>query len=278
MFIKNPEIKLKGNKWENFIINYYIWIKIIYILWFQGFENSPEVVKQCVKSWKYYNPDWNIILLDNTNLSNYVRIDDYLYISGNQIEKCHLADIIRCILLNNYGGLWTDATTFCNKPLNDWLPHYITEGFFAFNKPTTIPDKILSNYFLYADKKNYIIEKWCFTTIDFHKTHELNYPYFIHHFLFEDLYNEDNDFNKIWDKVPKFPASGIGPHYLEEKGFFEKINEEIKKDIDDKITPLYKLTYKIDFPIYDENKNIYYVYSTIKWNEGVDMFGQHCDY
>jgi hypothetical protein len=28
--------------------------KIIYILWFQGFENSPEVVKQCVKSWKYF--------------------------------------------------------------------------------------------------------------------------------------------------------------------------------------------------------------------------------
>jgi len=240
-------------------------INTIYILWFQGFENAPDVVKKAVESWKYYNAtDWNIVLLDSNNLKNYINLDDYIDLTTKKIEKCKIANMIRCILLYEYGGVWADATTFCNKPLNDWLPYYITEGFFAFNKPTTKPDKILSNYFLYADKKNYIIEKWCFATIHFHKTHEMNYPYFIHHFIFKDLYDKDNVFKIMWNKVPKFAASGIGPHYLEEKGFFENTNEEIKKDIDDKITPLFKLTYKMDFPTYNEKKNVYYLYSTIK--------------
>ena len=53
-------------------------IKTIYILWFQGFDNAPEIVKKCVQSWKYYNPDWTIILLDNTNLNNYITLENYI--------------------------------------------------------------------------------------------------------------------------------------------------------------------------------------------------------
>ena len=49
-------------------------IKIIYLLWFQGFDNAPEIVNKCVYSWKYYNPDWNIILLDHKNLINYINL------------------------------------------------------------------------------------------------------------------------------------------------------------------------------------------------------------
>ena len=46
-------------------------IKTIWILWFQGFENAPQVVKTCLKSWKRYNSDWNIIELDENNLEKY---------------------------------------------------------------------------------------------------------------------------------------------------------------------------------------------------------------
>jgi len=35
-------------------------------------------------------------------------------------------------------------------------------------------------------------------------------------------------------------------------------------NIDNKITPLYKLTYKYNFPKYNENINLYFHYSTIK--------------
>ena len=204
--------------------------KTIYILWFQGFNNAPEVVKKCVNSWKYYNPDWKIVLLDDINLSSYVLLEKYIpNIGSKSIEKCHISDIIRVILLRTYGGLWVDATTFCNKPLNDWLPNYINEGFFAFDKPG--PDRMISNWFLYAEKNNYIIEKWCFSTIQYYTLNNKAHTYFIHHYLFGDLYTSDTIFKDIWNKVPKLSANGMGPHYLQENGLFKFITNKNKIDI-----------------------------------------------
>ena len=77
------------------------------------------------------------------------------------------------------------------------------------------------------------------------------------------MYNSDDQFREIWNKVPKLSANGYGPHYLQEKGLFNFLTCEIKKDIDCKITPFYKLTYKCRFQEYNETKNIYYLYSTI---------------
>ena len=68
----------------------------------------------------------------------------------------------------------------------------------------------------------------------------------------------------MWLRVPKLFANGIGPHYLQEHGMFNKITEKNKSDINNKITPLYKLTYKCKFLEYDETLNLYYLYSTIK--------------
>jgi hypothetical protein len=44
---------------------------------------------------------------------------------------------------------------------------------------------------------------------------------------------------------------------------FNKLSIQNKLDIDNKITPLYKLTYKCEFAEYDKNVNLYYLYSTI---------------
>jgi hypothetical protein len=236
-------------------------IKTIYILWFQGFDKAPEIVKKCVNSWKHYNHDWNIVLIDNNNLLNYIKIDNYITNYKN-INNIALSDIIRCILLKLYAGLWVDATTFCNKPLNNWLPNYINAGFFAFNKPG--PDRLLSSWFLYSDKNNYIIDKWYNKTIEYYKNHDTPHTYFWFHYLFGDLYSSDNIFKEIWDNVPKISANGTGPHYLQEKGMFNNLSTQNKLDIDNKITPLYKLTYKCEFSKYDKNKNLYYLYSTIK--------------
>lgn len=180
-------------------------------------------------------------------------------------------------MLNKYGGVWADATTFCNKPLDNWLPEYAKEGFFAFNKPSNdwlpdyindgkmelpLPERLVSNWFIYSEPNHYIINRWMVKTIEFHKSHETeDYSYFIHHFLFGELYYSDSDFKVMWDKVPKFDANGVGPHYLDEKGFFSELSDETKRDIDDRITPLYKLTHKVKFPEYDETLNLYYLYS-----------------
>jgi hypothetical protein len=237
-------------------------IQTIYILWIQGFDNAPLIVKECVKSWKYYNPDWNIILLDKTNLSTYINISEHIDLSGKDINNTTLSEIIRVILLKLYGGLWTDATTFCNRPLNEWLPNYIKDDFFAFEKPG--PDRLLSSWFLYSEPDTYIINNWYKQVLIYYTTNNKPHTYFWFHYLFGDLYNSDIKFRELWDKVIKLPANNYGPHYLQERGMFDIKTNEIKFDIDKKITPLYKLTYKCDFPPPDTSLNVYYLFSTLK--------------
>ena len=238
-------------------------IKEIFILWFQGFNNAPDIVKKCLKSWLYYNSDWNINIIDDSNLKNYIKLEEYIDVTNKQINKTALSDFIRCVLLKKYGGLWVDATTFCNKSLNDWLPNYINEGFFAFDKPA--PDRLISSWFLYSQENNYIINSWCKSVINYYKINNNPHNYFWFHYLFGDLYKSDSNFKQVWDRVPKLSANGLGPHYIYGKGgMFNNITYQVKKDIDDKITPLYKLTYKCEFLEYDETKNLYYLYSTVK--------------
>jgi hypothetical protein len=238
--------------------------KTIYILWFQGFNNAPDIVKKCVESWKYYNQDWNIILLDNTNLSNYIKIEDYIDMSNKKINFTALSDVVRLILLNTYGGLWVDSTTFCNKPLNEWLHTYTSKEFFAFDKPG--PDRLLSTWFIYSEKEHYLTKTWLELTVKYYKIYNEPHTYYWVHYLFSDLYNSDNIFKEVWDSVPKLSANNMGPHYLQNKGMFNKIKDEIKSNIDNKITPFYKLTYKCDFTLNDISLNLYYLYSTISQN------------
>jgi hypothetical protein len=235
--------------------------KTIFILWFQGFENAPEIVKMCILSWKYYNPDWNIILLDQKNLPNYITIKNFIDIDNKDINPIALSDVVRIILLNTHGGLWVDATTFCNKPLNEWLPNYANNGFFAFSKPSN--DKLISSWFIYSEKEHYISNAWLKSIVNYYTIHNFPDKYFWLHYLFNDLYDCNNTFKELWDNTHKLSANGSGPHYLQEKGLFNQLDDTVKIDINNKITPLYKLTYKCSFPQYNESLNIYYLYSTI---------------
>jgi len=251
-------------------------IKTIYILWLQGFKNAPEIVQSCVSSWIDKNPTWNVILLDESTVEKYIDISDI--VKFKMISKASMSDVIRISLLKKYGGLWVDATTYCTRPLDDWLVERITQGFFAFNfeKSSNIPpDRPISSWFLYAEKDNYIIDCWYEKTVDYCKNTEiignenpestkvkwlkgkLEEHYFWFHYLFENLYLSDNRFKNIWDTVPKL--SEKGPHYIQHSGMLSRITNNVKKHIDFKKTPLYKLTYRFEKEKYTADCSLHYL-------------------
>ena len=43
--------------------------------WNTGFNQAPQIVKLCLSSWKQYNKNWNIIELDDNNLSNWIDLN-----------------------------------------------------------------------------------------------------------------------------------------------------------------------------------------------------------
>jgi hypothetical protein len=227
-------------------------IKDIYILWFQGFNNAPDLVKKCLFSWKYHNPDWNIIELDDTNLDTYVDVSSY-----SQITLTALSDIVRILLLNKFGGIWVDATTFCDMPLNNWLPNNITEGFFTFSWPRKkcINHKI-SSYFIYSEKGGYIINELEKAIIQYFKDYQTPQEYFWLHRLFGLRYTLDPLFKNAHDKTPCIDAA-CGPHR-----FSAALNRGLTiKDkilIDSNTIPFYKLSYKVK--ITNERPDIIFKY------------------
>ena len=77
-------------------------------------------------------------------------------------------------------------------------------GFFAFSNPG--PDRMLSNWFLAAEKGDYLIDQWYAGCAAYWSSRTERHTYFWHHYLFSELYDRDPKFRARWDAAPKIPA------------------------------------------------------------------------
>ena len=106
----------------------------IWILWWQGLENAPEIVKACYFSIKHYlGKEYNIVLLTKDNYTQYIQlpkdVTDKIMSAKFSLEKGKIplqffSDLIRLELLNKYGGIWLDATVFCTS---ERIPKFIQD-------------------------------------------------------------------------------------------------------------------------------------------------------
>ena len=223
--------------------------KTIWMLWLQGWDNAPDICLKCVESWKYYNPDWKVVLLNASNYSNYIDLDKTL--PGLNTNNISLSNVIRISLIKEYGGVWADSTLFCNKSLDKWLP----EDSFLFSNP--FPKRMICDWFIFGERSSKIITDWYNSTIQYWKwrienTDQYEQVYGWSHELFKRCYLKSDSFRKTWNSKDHIEAStsgnrGLGPHYFTpyHKYFFSSLTEEEKNRIDSKVDPLYKLTYKV---------------------------------
>ena len=129
--------------------------KKIWMYWHQGFENSPELVQKCTAKWTELNPSWEVVLLTQKNLSEYLDALPIPSVIQGKMLLAHKSDLIRTQLLVKYGGVWADPTTYPLQKLDDWLPAYMTSGLFMFQNPGR--DRVISNWFIAADKNNSLL-------------------------------------------------------------------------------------------------------------------------
>ncbi len=109
-------------------------VKPIWILWLQGVEHAPELVKICIRSvQRALGKEEYICLLDKNNLFDYINLPECIIQKWEKgiIDNTKFSDLVRLRLLNVYGGLWLDATTYFT---GNKLPRYIKENkFFMYN-------------------------------------------------------------------------------------------------------------------------------------------------
>lgn len=83
--------------------------RIIHIVWIGG--NFPY--EQELSLWKHHHPHWEIKLwTDIPKMKNQDTIDKIEVLAGK-------VDLIRLELLHEYGGVYTDADSYCLKPIDE---------------------------------------------------------------------------------------------------------------------------------------------------------------
>ena len=253
--------------------------KIIWMAWFQGIEEAPNIVRICYDSWVVNNPGWKVVFLNKDNMTNFFDIESVIGKERDDIGMQQKSDVLRLNLLSKYGGVWADATCFCSAPLDTWIYDYTKSGFFVFRH--TEKDRILSNWFIASEKNCYLTQTFCeehnrYWTENFFSNQRTRlgcylakklprisrktgfrtdflisnfmqkvlkiYPYFAFHYGFASHIRRNAISRRIFKEVP----------HIDSKNAFqllrlssEKIEvEEISKTIADVFPPVHKLTWK----------------------------------
>lgn len=93
----------------------------IWVMWWQGECELPDIVNHCIKSIKRQSDNHPVIIIDSTNYRDFLDIPSHIMdkFSSGIISKTHFSDYFRVALLEKYGGLWIDASTFVRKKINE---------------------------------------------------------------------------------------------------------------------------------------------------------------
>ena len=106
--------------------------KIIWTCWLQGLENAPAIVQECICKMREYAGDFEVRVIDATNMGEYVNLPAYIVEKHDKgiIPHAHFSDMVRLSILQTYGGIWIDSTILLTAP----LPGFVTASdFFAFS-------------------------------------------------------------------------------------------------------------------------------------------------
>lgn len=129
--------------------------QIIWAFWWQDESKMPDIVKACVKSIRNNSSGHKVVLVDESNYSDFVNISDSVVKKHDDgiMGHAHFSDIVRSALLAKYGGMWIDATVFISQP----IPESVFERTFYTAK--SVNEKLLffsksrwAGYFLSGNK------------------------------------------------------------------------------------------------------------------------------
>ncbi|HZS31244.1 MAG TPA: capsular polysaccharide synthesis protein [Gaiellaceae bacterium] len=240
--------------------------------WLQGLDQAPLLVRRCVESWRRHNPGWDVRVLSEADMSRHTSFDHTVGpVAGQAVS--HRTDLLRTDLLATHGGVWADATCYCTRPLDDWLPAAVDpSGFFAFARPGF--DRPISSWFLAARPGNLAVTR----LRDFLRDHMARplrpaprplvgllmltpftrglwfsrlirdrlgvEPYYAIHYAFELLLRTDPAFARVWQETPTVSARPL--HALLWGGLTRPLTGELEREIEGATVPMHKLTFKFD--------------------------------
>lgn len=216
----------------------------VWVCWFQGLDNAPDIVRKCYESLKKNLTDREIVLITRDNMNDYVKFPKFIldkWKSG-QITHTHMTDLLRLELLIKYGGMWIDATVLCTSKREDIPDYFFDSDLFLYQtlKPgrdgQTLP---VSSWLISAKTNNKILMETRFLCYKYWEKNTKLVDYFLlHDFVIIALEHNEQQWKKI------IPRDNAAPHMLLLRLFDEY--DENSWDAIKQQTPFHKLTYKFD--------------------------------
>lgn len=231
--------------------------KYIFSLWLQGYENAPIIVKKTIESQKKYAQKYgyNYILLDEKNLYDFVDMPIELVEKYNtgKIDAIKYSDIIRTILLSEYGGVWLDSTIYldCSEKLEyleskfytirasgtEYYPRYVSNGRWAL-------------FCLAGEKNNIVFDFLKKIQLEYYRLYDSPIDYYLIDYLMEIGYK---NIDEIKLQVDSVLDNNKKLYYLVDN-FSNTFNRENWNEILED-TRIFKCSYKI---LIKKNKQTYY--------------------
>lgn len=110
--------------------------KVLHYCWFGG-APKPKNIQNCIRSWKKYCPDYEIIEWNEQNFD--VSQSLYTRQAYDARRWAFVADYARLKILYEQGGIYMDTDVELLRPLDDLLAYPAFFGFQHNNEVATGP-------------------------------------------------------------------------------------------------------------------------------------------
>lgn len=221
--------------------------KLLWIFWWQGMDQAPEIVKSCYASVKHRFAEYDIRVISKINYIDYITLPEFIInkVQSGEMGMAHFSDLLRLSLLERHGGIWMDATLFITGNFLDILAGY------SFSSLRYSPEKQLKKYvpmgkwstFFLAGCPEHILFRFCRELLILYWT---NHDYVIDYFLFDYViclgYEEIPAIREAIDQQP----DQIHEYYSLNEYLNERYSEELFQQLI-ACSPVYKLSYRNNY-------------------------------
>ncbi|RZK24042.1 MAG: hypothetical protein EOO43_07825 [Flavobacterium sp.] len=214
----------------------------IWQLWYQGFDNAPQLVKRCIESVNEFSNGQEAILLNEKNIEHYVSIPGYVYDKkkSGKISNAGFSDLLRACLLAEHGGTWCDSTIFLTNKLSSPMKD---SSLFCFSTTPRdfrgLENIFASSWFIQAQPNHVIMQITRDLLLEYWKIEDKNRHYYVFHLFFSLAITMNEACKKEWDKVPFY--SNVPPQVLQMELF--KDYEEVRYKQIKEMSSIHKLTF-----------------------------------
>ena len=184
----------------------------IWVCWWQGEENMPEIVKVCYRSIKEHACSHPVILITSSNQDEYLGIPEHIrqkYLEG-KISRTHYSDIARMYLLKEYGGIWIDITNFLTRDIDEFIDaqqcYWTCKHITTYNNVS----RGLWTSFFSASGKGHLIPSYIYDSlIHWWTENDQIIDYLLMDYIFKIGYDQILSMKNVIDNVPLQPIGTL---------------------------------------------------------------------